>query len=657
MQGGGDDVVMEYLDRGLKYLHGGEPITSLRKLKSTLKPEKLVFEWKAEENGSIPCPPKRLNGCGCGLLELRCLFKEKNWVEKLVKEAEELAEVHNLMIVNLNPGEQCPFCREINETDGGNEGVRKAASRDHSNDNYLYSPKASKIQDGYLKHFQWHWGRGDPVIVSDVLEGTTGLSWEPMVMWRAFRQIKNTNHDLRLEVNALDCLDWCELDVNIHQFFKGYLEGRFDSSSWPQILKLKDWPPSTLFEKCLPRHNFEFITALPFKEYTHPCNGFLNVSVKLPKDTKKPDMGPKTYIAYGVAQELGRGDSVTKLHCDMSDAVNILVHTAEVIITPQQLAKIEEMKKAHRAQDHRELCRLVKDDHKFANEIVDKKGSAGTTQIFANSPVPPESFELKELDTESKHDFSSEDKVINHVAGENGICKRNKGVEGKRKRGKLATKNSVIDLMGEDSNGSNEEKHKCISIGDEDESKSVYVDVIEDYSELAKEDIVFKEVECEDGGALWDIFRRQDVPKLQEYLKKHFQEFRHIHCSPLQGVVHPIHDQTSYLTLKHKKKLKEEYGIEPWTFVQKLGDAVFIPAGCPHQVRNLKSCIKVALDFVSPENVGECIRLTEEFRELPPNHRANEDKLEVKKMSLYGISQAVQDLKKLTGVVQMKKIE
>ena len=29
-------------------------------------------------------------------------------------------------------------------------------------------------------------------------------------------------------------------------------------------------------------------------------------------------------------------------------------------------------------------------------------------------------------------------------------------------------------------------------------------------------------------------------------------------------------------------------GIEPWTFVQNLGDAVFIPAGCPHQVRNIK---------------------------------------------------------------------
>ena len=43
----------------------------------------------------------------------------------------------------------------------------------------------------------------------------------------------------------------------------------------------------------------------------------------------------------------------------------------------------------------------------------------------------------------------------------------------------------------------------------------------------------------------------------------------------------------------------------------------------------MQSCTKVAVDFVSPENIKECLRLTEEFRQLPMNHRAREDKLEV----------------------------
>lgn len=38
-------------------------------------------------------------------------------------------------------------------------------------------------------------------------------------------------------------------------------------------------------------------------------------------------------------------------------------------------------------------------------------------------------------------------------------------------------------------------------------------------------------------GAQWDVFRRQDVPRLSEYLRKHSDEFIHKHVSPETYIV------------------------------------------------------------------------------------------------------------------------
>ncbi|XP_076895110.1 lysine-specific demethylase JMJ26-like [Bidens hawaiensis] len=412
--------------------------------------------WKARADGSVPCPPK---GCNDGTLELKRIMSV-NWIANLLEKTQRVYKVDNTSDDNSRT------CSE-------------------SNMRNLCALSAMNIKPQHMQHFQFHWSKGEPIIVNDVLSTSSKVSWEPMVLWRA------CNRPHAYEVKAINCLDWSEVTLSLNKFCRGYSAGQYTRHGLPLILKLEDWQPSFLSKGEWPGHFVELMNCLPFKDYTNSHNGYLDLAAKLPDLSSKPNMGPKTDIAYGVEEELEYGNSVTKLHYDKSDTVNVMTHTKSGVLASTKL-------------------NMVKQEH-----------------------------------------------------------------------------------------------------GDQNEAGRQRNDTLE-------------------WSALWDIFKRQDAPKLEEYLRNHSAEFTHTALLSDEHILHPIHDRTFYLHDEHKRKLKEEFGIEPWTFKQKLGDAVFIPAGCPYQVRNLKSNTKVELNFISPESLGECIRLQKELRMLPNYHKAKQQKLNVK---------------------------
>jgi lysine-specific demethylase 3 len=217
-------------DRGRDYAFGntaqskdGNKRVCLRKLKNSSngnsyngknaveKPNSHLLLWKANRDGSIPCPPKEIGGCGGTLLDLKCVFAERMLAD-LEDRADKVHRSETFAKAMVGRSDRCPCFDNSGKIKTDSKSVRQAANRKEPSGNFLYCPVATGIQDDDLVHFQMHWAKGEPVVVSDVLQLTSGLSWEPMVMWRALRErTKGKAEDEQFSVVAIDCLDWCEV--------------------------------------------------------------------------------------------------------------------------------------------------------------------------------------------------------------------------------------------------------------------------------------------------------------------------------------------------------------------------------------------------------------------------------------------------------------
>ncbi|VVC92006.1 unnamed protein product [Leptidea sinapis] len=137
--------------------------------------------------------------------------------------------------------------------------------------------------------------------------------------------------------------------------------------------------------------------------------------------------------------------------------------------------------------------------------------------------------------------------------------------------------------------------------------------------------------------ALWHIYAARDADKIRDLLLRAGLE----RGARPRAAHDPVHDQTWYLDAALRQRLYREYGVEGYAVLQCAGDAVFVPAGAPHQVRNLLDCIKVAEDFVSPENVSRCFELAQQFRRLSRQHANKEDKLQIKNIVYHAVKDSM----------------
>lgn len=79
------------------------------------------------------------------------------------------------------------------------------------------------------------------------------------------------------------------------------------------------------------------------------------------------------------------------------------------------------------------------------------------------------------------------------------------------------------------------------------------------------------------GSAVWDLFQAKDAAALRRFLYKTFGNIS----------IDPIHSQHYYLDADLRKELFAQEGVKSWRVYQKPGEAVFIPAGCAHQVSQM----------------------------------------------------------------------
>lgn len=196
--------------------------------------------------------------------------------------------------------------------------------------------------------------------------------------------------------------------------------------------------------------------------------------------------------------------------------VNILAHTSDVPISAEQLSKVRKLLKKHKAQNKR-LSSKVTPDETLVNKVNRKSLSNGEKV---------EGTGQRDIIGEEMHLRKKVARVSCSSAAINGSSD-----------GNLKQSNMSRDLES-DSESDSDSGSDCGTVHELEmpEDKKSSGARIESSNHDAKKALATS------SHAHWDVFRRQDVPKLIEYLRRHSNEFACMrdfqkHVSPEHNVL------------------------------------------------------------------------------------------------------------------------
>lgn len=199
--------------------------------------------------------------------------------------------------------------------------------------------------------------------------------------------------------------------------------------------------------------------------------------------------------------------------------MNILVHATDIPVSKKELHTLKTLLKMYTDQDHSKST--SKDvDQPSVNQVLERISafnSKRTKDLIGKSSLRSEITEESVFQDRPVKDFSFPDRIAK-ASTSAGVASRG---DARSTRPKKLSDTSEIDSDVTIFCSGTTHRFK------DQLNEYSFCDDIEHYS-CSKEKAM-----ADSCGAQWDVFRRQDVPQLLEYLRKHCDESIPAYCNPM----------------------------------------------------------------------------------------------------------------------------